>query len=712
MSVRRVWLVCVIMVAGSLLVADGADAGYFVGAGGVSLDYATAHNWSDGVVPGSSGAAFIGGGGYSGGTATLNSNALGYGVPLNMELGFGPGTSGTLDLQGSGAALTVAQLFAGYANYSSGTLRLEAGTFTVQDQAVFSWGTSATSAMNISGGTLNLGAGTSGNRNTWLGYLAGSTTTATQSGGVVNGGTAGIFAVGMHGAADYTISGGSLSLPSHFNVGLDAGSTGTFTQNGGVVSNGSYGNTYIGNLGTGTYHINTGSLSVYNSLYIGTGGGAGSFIQDGGVVQQGPNAAGTLAIGKGSYALNGGTLTLTGLLDIGVTAGATGSVNQTAGLIQTGGSADAVIGRTGVGVYTISGGTIELNGSTYVGYADGGNGAIRQTGGVVQANGALQIGDGAGATGAYTLEAGAFSSTTGVVVGHSGVGSFDQNGGTASVAGNVSGVGAYNLAGGTMNMNGQNVSVATFKFTGGTLQNVGAVSTNAHVGASPVFQQDAGVGVISGGISDVDGAVGTLTKTGAGVLIVSGSCSYTGKTTVTAGTLQMALPGYSNLLSHTADIQGGQMVFDYTNVTTPAKAIRTNLHSGAMYTSTGAAAGYVVGYNDDGTSKVTAKVALLGDTDLGGTVNNDDLARLLSALGRADCFWQQGDFNYDAKVNNDDLAMLLSNLGKRFAGFGGAKAQAVGGAVPEPSTLVLLTAGLAGLLAYAWRKRKLLRSTV
>ena len=30
----------------------------------------------------------------------------------------------------------------------------------------------------------------------------------------------------------------------------------------------------------------------------------------------------------------------------------------------------------------------------------------------------------------------------------------------------------------------------------------------------------------------------------------------------------------------------------------------------------------------------------------------------------------------------------------------------VGAAVPEPSTLLLAAAGLAGLLAYAWRKRK------
>ena len=59
--------------------------------------------------------------------------------------------------------------------------------------------------------------------------------------------------------------------------------------------------------------------------------------------------------------------------------------------------------------------------------------------------------------------------------------------------------------------------------------------------------------------------------------------------------------------------------------------------------------------------------------------------------------WCQGDFNYDGTVNGADLNIVLSNYNQHLS---------VGAAVPEPSTLLLAAAGLAGLLAYAWRKRK------
>ncbi|MEN6452538.1 MAG: autotransporter-associated beta strand repeat-containing protein [Thermoguttaceae bacterium] len=293
--------------------------------------------------------------------------------------------------------------------------------------------------------------------------------------------------------------------------------------------------------------------------------------------------------------------------------------------------------------------------------------------------------------------------------------------GTPTVAGNITLVagnaGAFSngpvLMAGEVTTDGT-PRLAILQLNGYDFSFANIASTNAHAQIQNAGLSNSVITVGSDNSSTafrgalVDGGVGTLglTKTGAGALALSGANTYTGKTTVQSGTLQMTVPAYGNVLAHTADIQGGQMVFDYTGDVTPAKTIRSSLQAGTLYTSTGAAAGYVVGYNDDGISAVTAKVSLLGDTDLGGIVNNDDLARLLSALGGTDCVWQQGDFNYDSKVNNDDLAMLLSNLGKTFAGFGSAKAQALGGAVPEPSTLVLLTAGLAGLLAYAWRKRK------
>ncbi len=89
--------------------------------------------------------------------------------------------------------------------------------------------------------------------------------------------------------------------------------------------------------------------------------------------------------------------------------------------------------------------------------------------------------------------------------------------------------------------------------------------------------------------------------------------------------------------------------------------------------------------------------AIAGDADLNGTVNGADLNTVLSNYNKTGMGWYQGDFDYNGTVNGADLNIVLSNYNQHLS---------VGAAVPEPSTLLLAAAGLAGLLAYAWRKRK------
>ena len=59
-----------------------------------------------------------------------------------------------------------------------------------------------------------------------------------------------------------------------------------------------------------------------------------------------------------------------------------------------------------------------------------------------------------------------------------------------------------------------------------------------------------------------------------------------------------------------------------------------------------------------------------------------------------------GDANLDGQVDINDLTIVLAHYGQTSGSSAGVAA------VPEPGVLALLAAGLASLLAYAWRKRK------
>jgi hypothetical protein len=93
-------------------------------------------------------------------------------------------------------------------------------------------------------------------------------------------------------------------------------------------------------------------------------------------------------------------------------------------------------------------------------------------------------------------------------------------------------------------------------------------------------------------------------------------------------------------------------------------------------------------------------MAFPGDANLDGTVNGADLNIVLSNYNTAftpGTAWGYGDFNGDGIVNGADLNTVLSNYNQ---------SNGVTAAVPEPCTLTLFGIGAIGLLAYAWRRRR------
>jgi hypothetical protein len=102
-------------------------------------------------------------------------------------------------------------------------------------------------------------------------------------------------------------------------------------------------------------------------------------------------------------------------------------------------------------------------------------------------------------------------------------------------------------------------------------------------------------------------------------------------------------------------------------------------------------------------NQVTVAYTLYGNATVNGAVDISDLSALGQNWNGAGKVWAQGDFNYDGNVDISDLSALGQHWNQSIAGFSGGEGGAI---VPEPSTLVMLAAGLIGLLAYAWRKRK------
>ena len=200
-------------------------------------------------------------------------------------------------------------------------------------------------------------------------------------------------------------------------------------------------------------------------------------------------------------------------------------------------------------------------------------------------------------------------------------------------------------------------------------------------------------------------------------MILTGANTYTGPTTVKAGTLELGPSAQSPVLTGGgANILAGSVVFDYTG-SSPASAIQTLLTTsynggvsswttGQFLTSGSTSAGIPVtlGWIDNG-SNVTVAATIAGDANCDGSVNLGDLNTLIGNYGNGTT-WAQGDFRYTGATSLADLNALIGNYGKTGPVSSAVVIAGMGvSTVPEPSTLILLATGLVSLLCFGWRRR-------
>jgi fibronectin-binding autotransporter adhesin len=675
-----------ILILASLTAASPAFSQTAIWSVGGSNNWNNPANWNTGSVP-TTGTVFI----ANGGTALVDDDRSGGSIG-NTFVGQGAGNGG-LEVATSGS-LTLGSLLLGRDNLRAGTLTMSGGTLTLNQ--------------------LYVGDGRGGTDGT------GGTGTATIS------------------------SGSGVTVNSQFTIGADDLATGTVTVNGGSVTST---NLVVGDAGKGTLVQNGGTVTVTGSeVLIANNSTQTSTMNLQGGTMNANNAViriGGINTGTGSLGLfSGGTLNAAGVL---VASGSTftdlgGGINITGGITNNGNwifSPGAALTRSysivgsgsvtknGAGVLTLAatngytGDTILNVANIRLGIANAiSTNSVFRFGAVNQNRRLVLEGfdqtlagvDSTGASGTLIVEAAAdnvsnapATLTLNVADGQS----YNFSGLVRNAAGTTNVNSALTLvkngAGTQVLSGGANVSYSgTTTVNAGVLE-FGGVNTVANNSAMTV--NAGGTVRFSGGgtRSNTISGSGNLEKTGANSLTLTGNNTYTGTTTVSAGSLiingdQSGATGVLNVEAN-ATLGGSGTIGGATTISgvlAPGNSIGTltfndNLTLDLNSTSAFQINGFEAGQFD--------LVQGLGTVTFGGTLNltfiND-----FSTTGSVKIF-DFGFDNYSGSFASFSATGLADGYSASFDDGTGLVT-----VVPEPSTYALLALAAAGLGAHVVRRRR------
>ncbi len=699
---------------------------------------------------------------YSGGT-TINAGAT-----LMMGSGGSTGSLGSGAVSNSGTlkinradSLTLATPITGTGAVSKmqpSNVALAAGSNTMGSLDI---------GTNIDGGTLTVGSGTSltvGGTGTGS-MIIGVSNTATAAVGVLDASAASSLNVNV---ATITIGAtgnnnvsaqGKLLLPSTSNLTATTSmilGDSTGARNGQVISNVLNFSSDITTAAGGTTTIRTpllvigGSKSSSNLTL-----GAGNTLDIAGVT-----STVATSMGVGSVALGGGTGEYVMNADL-----SSGVLNANLSSLQVANQNTNLSGQTLTASMTLS-----TNPANHLGISGPSAGPSAANAGVVVI--ARQQDGTATGTVTGTLTIGNLDSASSITSTDNGTAILVAGAQTAGFS-----TGTLNLNGGTLNIVTTGSAIAgglgtsTVNFNGTTLV-AGANSSTWIQGITNARVQAGGAKLSSGAFSVTvpqalvhDPALGAtldggLMKTGTGTVSISGANTYTGATTVNAGTLVigqtmrkstalnvadnakaiMAPRGVGarvlqvNTLnlnsSGTLDMNDNDLVVNNGDFATIQGLVFGGYSASPDSTKTGitSTAGQnagttilavfnnaLVGATDYpfgsgqtiGANAIVGKYTYLGDTDWDGQVAPSDYTAIDSNLGMTGVdpglAWFFGDTDFDGSITTSDYTGIDA-----FLGLGASNPLAAQGlaAVPEPSTLGLMVAGCTGLLARRSRRNR------
>lgn len=522
---------------------------------------------------------------------TLGNYASGENMTVSIPtITLASGGAQTFDIEGAGATATVSSVL----NGTGGFIKTGAGILVPTGINAYSGGTTVT------GGLINFAS---------LSNLGGSNASITLNGGGLqwaSGNAADVSSVlkplGANGAT-FDTNGNNVT----FNTALSGGE---LIKNGAGTLILAADNTYAG----GTL-INAGTLQLGNG---GTSGGIVGDVTDNGTLifdlSAIPTFGGTIT-GSGALTQNGSSLVVL-----------TGNNTYTGGTTINSGTLQVGVGGTTGGIVgnVVDNGVLAIARSDTVTFPGviSGNGLFLQagtgtviftgnntyTGTTAIYSGKLQLGDG-GSNGsvAGNIFIGVKSASASLII--------DRNN-TLTLPGNIYGIGSLSQSGaGTTVLTADNSYTGGTTISAGTLQlgdggTSGSIVGNVTDNGTLAFDRTDSV-TFAGAIS----GTGALNQIGSGTTILTADNTYTGGTTISAGTLQLGNGGTTgSIVGNVTD--NGALAFDHSDNVTFAGTISG---SGAL-NQIGSGTTILTGNNTySGVTTISAGVLQLGN---GGTTGS------------------------------------------------------------------------------------------